>query len=120
MAASIGIDLGTTKSAIAVWRDGAPEIIPDTEKRSIMPSVVAIDPDSDHWEVGWQAREIELMYPASAISSIKRFIGRRLNDEAVQMSLRKLRVLYGVADAGRTGVIGVTLGDRHLTPQEVS
>jgi molecular chaperone DnaK len=126
MAAIVGIDLGTTKSAVAVWRDGTPQIIKDpaitqdSNDPHITPSVIAWDRDNGRWEVGYAARALAAKDPRAAIYSIKRFIGRRYRDEVVQSNLEKVRILYEVVEAYRKGGIEVVVGDRHLTPQQVS
>ncbi len=121
MAEIVGIDLGTTKSAIAVWRDGAPHIIPDAEGRTIIPSMVALNVADGHWKVGYPARAMAIEDPVAAIYSIKRLIGRRFKEDVVQKNLEKLHILYEVGESHRRpGGIEVTLGDKHLAPQEVS
>jgi molecular chaperone DnaK len=122
MAEILGIDLGTTKSVGAVWRDGAPHIIPDAEGRPIItPSVVAIDPATGERVVGHAARAVAEQNPRSAIYSIKRFMGRRFGEDIVQKDLEEYRILYQVEESGEhRDSIEVTLGNQHLTPQEVS
>jgi molecular chaperone DnaK len=118
----LGIDLGTTKSVGAVWRDGAPHIIPDAEGRPIItPSVVAVDPITGEQVVGHAARAVAEQDPRSAIYSIKRFMGRRFGEDVVQKDLEEYRILYQVEESDEHGdSIEVTLGSQHLTPQEVS
>jgi molecular chaperone DnaK len=117
----LGIDLGTTKSVGAVWRNGKPEIIKDTEGHTITPSIVALDPNTGEWVVGRAARAVAEYHPDSVIYSIKRLMGRRFKDDNVQDDLRDRRVLYHVSESsGRPDAIEVTLGTRRLTPQEVS
>ncbi|HMA37496.1 MAG TPA: Hsp70 family protein [Chloroflexia bacterium] len=119
MAEIVGIDLGTTKSAIAVWQNGAPQIIPDAQGRRIMPSVVARDPATGQWLVGHAARAIAENQPGAAIYAIKRLMGRRYEEETVQADLAQLE--YRVAEAGGRQVgVKVVLGDQQLTPQEIS
>jgi molecular chaperone DnaK len=122
MAEILGIDLGTTKSVGAVWRDGVPLIIPDVKKRPIItPSVVAIDPATGERVVGDAARAVAEQDPRAAIYSIKRFMGRRFGEDVVQKDLEEYRILYQVDESDEHGdSIEVTLGSQHLTPQEVS
>ncbi len=121
MAVIVGIDLGTTKSAIAVWRDGAPQIIPDTEGRRIIPSIVAMDPQNGQLVAGYRAQEIAANYPRAAISSIKRFMGRRFDEDTVQMALKKLQIFYDVEASRRhQGAIEVMVNEMRLMPQQVS
>lgn len=117
----VGIDLGTTKSAIAVWQNGAPYIIPSETGSPIVPSVVAIDPLNGKWVVGERAKAIAIEHPNAAIYSAKRFIGRRYSDKAVQGNLEKMRILYEVEESRqRRDGIEVAIGSNRLTPQEVS
>jgi molecular chaperone DnaK len=116
----VGIDLGTTKSVIARWRDGAPRIIADPQGRSITPSVVALDPATGQLVAGWHAQSVGAVNPERAISSIKRFMGRRFTDDVVQTAIDKLRVFYTVDEAQRNGGIEVSVGALRLTPQQVS
>jgi molecular chaperone DnaK len=124
MADIIGIDLGTTKSVVTIWRDGAPQVIRDAEGRGIMPSVVALDPDTNQLVAGYRAQEIATQHPRLAVSSIKRFMGRRFREEVVQDDLSRdgqTRILYDVEESRRKqGGIEVVLGDKHLTPQQIS
>jgi molecular chaperone DnaK len=117
----IGIDLGTTKSAVAVWQKDAPIIIAGEDGESIVPSVVAIDPATGGWVVGKQARQIAIEHPKSAAYSVKRFIGRRFSDENVAESLGRHRILYDIEESRtRKDRIEVEIEGRHLSPQEVS
>ena len=117
----VGIDLGTTKSAVAVWQQNEPVILKGEDGQAIVPSVVALDPADGQWVVGRRAREISIEHPQSAIYSIKRFIGRRFSDEKVVDSLEKSRILYDVEQSRtRPDRIEVEVEGNHLTPQEVS
>jgi molecular chaperone DnaK len=84
----LGIDLGTTKSVVAIWRDNAPHIIPDAEEHTLTPSVIALDPKDGQWKVGYSAQALAVDTPSAAIYSIKRFIGRRFSEDMVQESLQ--------------------------------
>ena len=88
----VGIDLGTTNSEIAVYRDGRPEVQADGSGRLILPSVVGLDQDGSLL-VGEAARNQYILHPERTVRSIKRLMG----------SDRK-----------------VSLGDRNYTPQDVS
>ena len=117
----LGIDLGTTNSAVAIWRDGEPQIIPDSDGQILTPSVVALDPANGQVVVGRRAYAIAAENPHSTIYSIKRLMGRRFEEDLVQEDLQKCRILYEVEESKRRrGGIEVTVGDKHLTPQEVS
>ncbi|MUG92925.1 molecular chaperone DnaK [Scytonema sp. UIC 10036] len=121
MSEIIGIDLGTTNSAVAIWREGEPQIIRDADGHTLMPSVVAIDPANGQLVVGRRAYAIASLNPHSTIYSIKRFMGRRFQEDQVQEDLQKLRVLYELEESNqRQGGIEVAVGNKRLTPQEVS
>ena len=114
----VGIDLGTTNSAIAVWRDGKPELIPDSDGHLLTPSVVALDQATNQWVVGRKAQAIGA---GTVIYSIKRLMGRRFQDKFVQEDVLKQHLLYGIKESlSRRGTIEVALADKHLTPQAVS
>jgi molecular chaperone DnaK len=96
----VGIDLGTTNSAIAMIRDGHPEVVPDQNGTSIVPSVVLVDPN-DQIIVGRDARAALVAMPDRTVAAVKRMMGSsekvRLAgrlwrpEEISAMILRKLR-----------------------------
>ncbi len=113
----IGIDLGTTNSAMAVMEGGEPTIIPNAEGGRITPSVVAFTKSGERL-VGQVAKRQSITNPENTIYSIKRFMGRRFTDPEVQRSMKQ--VPYRVQQASHGGV-EIALGDaRTLTPPEVS
>jgi len=113
----IGIDLGTTNSAVAYMEGGEPTIIANAEGGRITPSVVAFTKSGERL-VGQVAKRQAITNPENTIYSIKRFMGRRFTDPEVQRSLKM--VPYKVQQAGNGGV-EVVLGDgRKLSPPEVS
>ncbi len=121
MTTILGIDLGTTNSAVAIWHEDTPQIIPDAEGRPLTPSVVAFEPDTEAWLVGYPAREFAITHPRASVYSIKRFIGRRFGDTVIQDELQHGHILYEIEESRqRRDVIEVALCQRHLTPQEVS
>jgi molecular chaperone DnaK len=121
VAAILGIDLGTTNSGGAIWRDGEPLIIKDADGYPLTPSVVAIHPETEEWVVGRAARAIAEQHPNSAVYSIKRFMGRRFGEDVVRDELQELRILYEMGESREhRDSIEVTLGNKRLTPQEVS
>lgn len=122
MAAIVGIDLGTTKSAIAIWENGAPRVIADADGRTTMPSVIAVDPESKQLTAGYAALELASQFPGTTITSIKRLMGRNLQEQEIQSLLFKKRILYEVEELPRRqGTIAVSVnGSRMMTPQEVS
>ena len=113
----IGIDLGTTNSAMAVMEGGEPTIIPNAEGGRITPSVVAFTKNGERL-VGQVAKRQAITNPENTIYSIKRFMGRRFSDPEVQRSTKM--VPYKVQPAGNGGV-EIVLGDgRKFTPPEIS
>src|SRR5437773_5867519 len=113
----IGIDLGTTNSAVAYMEGGEPTIIPNAEGGRITPSVVAFTKSGERL-VGQLAKRQAITNPENTIYSIKRFMGRRFTDPEVQRSLKQ--VPYKVQQASNGGV-EIVLGDgRKLTPPEIS
>ena len=82
MAKSIGIDLGTTNSCVAVLEGGDPTVITNSEGERTTPSVVAFDRRSGERLVGQLARRQAVTNPERTIYSIKRFMGRRHSEVA--------------------------------------
>ena len=85
----IGIDLGTTNSAVAYMEGGEPTIIPNAEGGRITPSVVAFTKSGERL-VGQVAKRQAITNPENTIYSIKRFMGRRFTDPEVQRSLKQV------------------------------
>jgi molecular chaperone DnaK len=109
----IGIDLGTTNSAVAVMEGGSPKIIHSAEGRNVIPSVV--DPISH--VVGDIAKRQIVLKPKTTIFSIKRLMGRKYTDASVQFDTKWLP--YTIK-SGRDGMADVEVDGRTLTPQEIS
>lgn len=121
MADIVGIDLGTTNSAIAIWQEGVPRIIPDVYGHHLTPSIIAIDPKDGQLVVGHRAHAVAAENPLTLVYSIKRLMGRHSVDEVAQDKQLSKRILYKIEDAhSQRGGINVLLGGKHLTPQEVS
>ncbi len=114
----IGIDLGTTNSAIAVMEGGEPTVIPSAEGGRTVPSVVAFSKQGERL-VGQIAKRQAITNPANTVYSIKRFIGRRWDDPEVQRSIKL--VPYKVdKDKSSDGIV-VTLADgKSYSPPEIS
>src|SRR5499426_3747624 len=110
----IGIDLGTTNSCVAVMEGGEPKVIPNAEGFRTTPSVVAFSKTGERL-VGLVARRQAVTNPKNTIFSIKRFMGRRMDE--VQDEIKK--VPYEVV-AGANGLAVVKVGDRTYTPPEIS
>jgi molecular chaperone DnaK len=119
MAEIVGIDLGTTKSAVAIWQNNEPQIIPDASGQNIVPSVVAFDAATKQWVVGQAAKQIATEDPEAAIYSAKRLMGRRYSDDAVRTALEHVPYALEESREGKHG-IEMVVADQHLTPQEVS
>jgi molecular chaperone DnaK len=113
----IGIDLGTTNSVVAVMEGGSPTVIPSSEGGKLVPSVVAINQKTGERLVGKVARNQAIVNPENTIFSVKRFMGRKFNDPAVQETLK--RVPYKVS-AAPNGDIRVHMGGREYSPPEIS
>jgi molecular chaperone DnaK len=114
----IGIDLGTTNSAIAVMEGGEPTVIPSAEGGRTVPSVVAFSKQGERL-VGQIAKRQAITNPANTIYSIKRFIGRRWDDPEVQRSIDL--VPYKVEKDGSSDGIVVALADgKTYSPPEIS
>jgi molecular chaperone DnaK len=113
----IGIDLGTTNSAVAVMEGGEPTIIPNAEGGRITPSVVAFTKNGERL-VGQLAKRQAITNPDNTIYSIKRFMGRRFTDREVQRSMKM--VPYKVQQAANGGVDIVLADGRKFTPPEIS
>jgi molecular chaperone DnaK len=110
----IGIDLGTTNSAVAVMEGGQPTLITNDEGGRTTPSVVAFGDDGERL-VGAIARRQSVTNPTGTIYSIKRFIGRRLGEVPEEISL----VPYEVVE-GKDGSTSVKVGDTTYSPPEIS
>jgi molecular chaperone DnaK len=116
MAKIIGIDLGTTNSAVAVMEGGEPTVIPSAEGERLVPSVVAVNKNHERL-IGRVARNQAVVNPENTVFSIKRFMGRKFNDPEVQRTLS--RVPYKVAEAPN-GDVRVVLDGKEYSPPEVS
>ncbi len=115
MAKSIGIDLGTTNSCVAVLEGGDPMVITNTEGERTTPSVVAFDKRSGERLVGQLARRQAVTNPNRTIYSIKRFMGRRYGDVKEEAS----RVGYEVK-SGSGGDVRVEVDGKEYSPPEIS
>ncbi|MFC2072360.1 molecular chaperone DnaK [Chloroflexota bacterium] len=116
MAKVIGIDLGTTFSAVAVMEGGEPVIIPNAEGGRITPSIVSITKGGERL-VGTIAKRQAITNPDNTIFSIKRLMGRRFDDPTVEYD-RKL-LPFKIAKAAN-GDANVVMGDREYSPAEIS
>ncbi|HEX5469309.1 MAG TPA: molecular chaperone DnaK [Gaiellaceae bacterium] len=114
MAKTIGIDLGTTNSAMAVLEGGEPTVIPNAEGGRTTPSVVAFTRDGQRL-VGAPAKRQQVTNPQNTVFSIKRFMGRKFDEVSEEMKI----VPYEV-DPGPNGDVRVKAGDKEYAPPEIS
>ncbi|RMD61579.1 molecular chaperone DnaK, partial [Candidatus Parcubacteria bacterium] len=114
MAKAVGIDLGTTNSAIAYMEGDRPTIIPNAEGGRVTPSVVAYKEDGERL-VGQIAKRQAVLNPKSTIYSAKRFIGRRWDEVQAEIQNVPYKVVRGPNDAVRFEVHG-----KRIAPEEVS
>src|ERR1700716_3327476 len=114
MAKTIGIDLGTTNSCMAVLEGGEPTVIPNAEGGRTTPSVVAFTKDGERL-VGQGAKRQAVTNPQNTIFSIKRFMGRRIEEVTEEIK----RVPYKVV-RGQNGLAAVEVGGKQYTPPELS
>jgi Fe-S protein assembly chaperone HscA len=112
----VGIDLGTTNSLVAFMQGDTPVVIPGEDGLNLVPSVVALD---EHGQiiVGSAARKYLIETPERAVYSIKRLMGRGLEDIQEELKLFPFRLAEDM-QAGE--VLRITLGDRTYTPPEIS
>lgn len=111
----IGIDLGTTNSAMAVMQAGKPEIIANSEGGRTTPSVVAVNKNSERL-VGQVARRQQVTNPKNTIYEVKRLIGRRWEDKEVQRDIKLMG--YEMVKSGNG--VKVKMGDKEYSPEEIS
>jgi molecular chaperone DnaK len=114
MARTIGIDLGTTNSCVAVLEGGEPTVIPNAEGGRTTPSVVAFAKDGQRL-VGAPAKRQSVTNPENTISSIKRFMGRKQSEVSEEMKIVPYEVVHGPNDDVR-----IKVGDKDYAPPEIS
>jgi molecular chaperone DnaK len=110
----IGIDLGTTNSVVAVMEGGDPVVIPNSEGGRTTPSVVAFTKDGERL-VGQVAKRQAITNPKHTVFSIKRFMGRRVDEVQMEISEVPYKVI-----GGQNNVAAVEIGDKRYTPPEIS
>lgn len=111
----IGIDLGTTNSAMAVMQSGKPEIIANSEGNRTTPSVVAQNKNNERL-VGQVARRQQVTNPKNTIYEMKRLIGRRWEDKEVQRDIK----LMGYEMVKKGNSVKVKMGDKEYSAEEMS
>jgi len=110
----VGIDLGTTNSLVAFVQEGAPVVIRDRSGDGLLPSIVSAAPDGTIY-VGREAQRRLLTDAAHTVYSVKRFMGKGVDDVRDEASLLPFKVS---GESG--GVVKIGLGDREFTPPEIS
>src|SRR3984957_10934732 len=115
MSKIIGIDLGTTNSAMAVMQSGKPEIIANSEGARTTPSVVAVNKNGERL-VGQVARRQQVTNSANTIYEVKRLIGRRWEDKEVQRDIKLMG--YEIVKSGNG--VKVKMADKEYSPEEIS
>ncbi len=111
----IGIDLGTTNSVVAVMEGGQPTVIANEEGGRTTPSIVAFTDEGERL-VGAVAKRQSVTNPERTIYSVKRFMGRRLEEVAEEIGL----VPYKVIGAGADGAAAIDVDGKTYTPPEIS
>jgi molecular chaperone DnaK len=114
MAKTIGIDLGTTNSCMAVLEGGEPAVIPNAEGGRTTPSVVAFTKDGQRL-VGAPARRQQVTNPTNTIFSIKRFMGRKFDEVTEEMTIVPYEVVQG-----SNGDVRVKAEGKEYAPPEIS
>ena len=114
MAKSVGIDLGTTNSVVAVMEGGKPTVIINSEGSRLTPSVVAFTKSGERL-VGQLAKRQAVLNPENTIYSAKRFIGRRYSEVQSEIKNVPYRVVSGPNDAVRFLITG-----KEYSPEEIS
>ncbi len=114
MARVVGIDLGTTNSLVAFVEEGRPVVIRDKSGDALVPSIVSLTADGTT-VVGREAQRRLLTDAERTVYSVKRFMGKGLEDVGDELALVPFRI---AGEAG--GVVRIGLGDRELTPPEIS
>jgi molecular chaperone DnaK len=114
MGKTIGIDLGTTNSCMAVLEGGEPTVIPNREGGRTTPSVVAFTQGGERL-VGVPAKRQQVTNPENTVFSIKRFMGRKFGEVSEEMKIVPYKVVRGPNDDVR-----VAAGGKEYTPPEIS
>jgi Fe-S protein assembly chaperone HscA len=114
LAKVVGIDLGTTNSLVAYAKDGMPVVIRDDSGDALVPSVVSVGADGTIF-VGREAQRRLLTEPGSTVYSVKRFMGRGIEDVHEDASLFPFTV-----GGEKGGVVRIGIAGREFTPPEIS
>jgi len=112
----VGIDLGTTNSLVAFMQGDTPVVIPGDDGSNLVPSVVALD-ENNQPVIGNSARRFLIETPERAVYSIKRLMGRGMEDIQEELKLFPFRL---AEDLQPGEVLRIQLGDKRSTPPEIS
>src|ERR1700685_4626998 len=112
----VGIDLGTTNSLVAYMQGDSPVVIPGEDGLNLVPSVVALD-QNNQVIVGNAARRYLIETPERAVYSVKRLMGRGVEDIQEELKLFPFQL---APDLQAGEVLRITLGDKTFTPPEIS
>lgn len=116
MAKIIGIDLGTTNSAVAIIEAGQPKIIENLEGNRTTPSIVSVNKNGER-SVGQIAKRQAVTNPENTVYGVKRFMGHSFADKEVQNDIP--RVAYKIK-ASSNGGVSISLGGKDTRPEEIS
>jgi len=116
MSKIIGIDLGTTNSAVAIVEGGQPKIVENIEGGRTTPSIVAISKNNDRL-VGLLAKRQSVTNPSNTIYGIKRFMGHMYDDPEIQKTAKTSPFKI---QKGKDGGVEVNIGDKWYRPEEIS
>src|SRR5262249_13035340 len=116
MAKTIGIDLGTTNSVVAIMDGGKPRVIENSEGDRTTPSIVAFTKDGEAL-VGQPAKRQAVTNPSSTLFAIKRLVGRKFDDEVVQRDIKMVPYKIVKADNGDAWI---EVQGKKMAPPEIS
>lgn len=116
MAKIIGIDLGTTNSAVAIVEGGQPKIVENSEGNRTTPSIVAIGKKGERL-VGLLAKRQAVTNPANTIFGVKRYMGHKFSDNVVQNDIKNSPFKI---TKGKEGKISIEMNDKDYSPEEIS
>ena len=116
MSKIIGIDLGTTNSAVAIIEGGQPKIVENNEGNRTTPSIAAIGKNGDRL-VGTLAKRQAVTNPENTIFGVKRYMGHKFSDEAVQNDMKHSPFEI---TKGENDTVLITIDGKKMRPEEIS
>jgi len=121
MSKVVGIDLGTTNSLVAYVKDGVPVVVRDRSGDALVPSIVSAAEDGTIY-VGREAQRRLLTDASRTVYSVKRFMGKAIDDVHDDRRLFPFRMTGGPSSPGdaQAGIVRIGLGEREFTPPEIS